>query len=128
MWCTLLNFGFLFGFQLQSQIEDLQQEASLLKNQLDTERSSNKNLEGLLQNNREKEFQFQLSLQEKEAEVQMLKDRLSLNESKMWVLFRSLIKYWLDSPWVRVKCECLDNSIRVRCNQQERYKYSLDNR
>ena len=54
-----------------------------MRSQLSSERLSNKNLEGLLQNNREKEFQSQLQSQEHGAEIQMLKDRLSLNESKM---------------------------------------------
>ena len=69
--------------QLQSQLDDISQEAELLRSQINSERHSNKNLEGLLQNNREKEFQTQLQSQEQGAELQMLKDRLSLNESKM---------------------------------------------
>ncbi|XP_067662962.1 centrosomal protein of 135 kDa-like isoform X1 [Haliotis asinina] len=69
--------------QLASVIEDLRQEGELLKGQVSSERTASKNLESLLQNNREKEFQFQLTTQERNAEVQMLKDRLSLNESKI---------------------------------------------
>ncbi|XP_046325816.2 centrosomal protein of 135 kDa-like isoform X2 [Haliotis rufescens] len=69
--------------QLASVIEDLRQEGDLLKGQVSSERTTAKNLESLLQNNREKEFQFQLTSQERNAEVQMLKDRLSLNESKI---------------------------------------------
>ena len=69
--------------QLQTLVEDMRQETDLLNKQVSSERSNMKNLEGLLQNNREKEFQSQLSAQEKSAELQMLKDRLSLNESKM---------------------------------------------
>lgn len=73
----------VFVLQLQSQTDDLAQECELYRSQLSSERQSNKNLEGLLQNNREKEFQSQLQTQEHSAEIQMLKDRLSLNESKM---------------------------------------------
>ncbi|XP_055958999.1 testis-specific gene 10 protein isoform X2 [Patella vulgata] len=69
--------------QLQQMIEDLQQEADLLKSQLEAERNSLKGLEEVLQNNREKEFASQLSSQENKAENQMLKDRLALNDSKM---------------------------------------------
>jgi len=69
--------------QIQTQFDDTRQEAELYRSQLNSERHSNKNLEGLLQNNREKEFQTQLHTQEQGAEIQMLKDRLSLNESKM---------------------------------------------
>jgi hypothetical protein len=58
-------------------------EEFIKKSQVCSERTNLKNLEGLLQNNREKDFQTQLNQQEKSAEIQMLKDRLSLNESKM---------------------------------------------
>ncbi|KAK3100318.1 hypothetical protein FSP39_018085 [Pinctada imbricata] len=69
--------------QLQSLVDDIKQESDLLKQQVGSERSNSKNLESLLQNNREKEFQYQLSAQERSSEIQMLKDRLSLNESKI---------------------------------------------
>ncbi|WAQ97982.1 CP135-like protein [Mya arenaria] len=68
---------------LQGQFDDIAQEAELYKSQLSSERHTNKNLESLLQNNREKEFTSQLQNQEHGAEIQMLKDRLSLNESKI---------------------------------------------
>ena len=74
---------FFIWYQMASLIDDMKQETELLKQQLGSERSNNKNLEGLLQNNREKEFQTQLVQQEKSSEIQMLKDRLALNESKM---------------------------------------------
>ncbi|XP_025088561.1 testis-specific gene 10 protein-like isoform X3 [Pomacea canaliculata] len=68
--------------QLQSLVEDLRQESELLQSQLSQERATVKNLEALLQTNREKEFQGQLLSQERNTEIQMLKDRLSLNDSK----------------------------------------------
>lgn len=40
-------------------------------------------LEQLLASNREKEFQAQLAVQETSSEVQLMKDRLTLNDSKM---------------------------------------------
>jgi hypothetical protein len=79
-----LNVHFYNVFeQLQHLVDDMRQETDLLKSQVCSERTNLKNLEGLLQNNREKDFQTQLNQQEKSAEIQMLKDRLSLNESKM---------------------------------------------
>ena len=72
-----------FPHQLQGQYDDIAQEADLYKSQLNSERTSSKNLESLLQTNREKEFQSQLQSQEYGAEIQMLKDRLSLNDSKL---------------------------------------------
>jgi hypothetical protein len=80
----ILNVHFYNVFeQLQHLVDDMRQETDLLKSQVCSERTNLKNLEGLLQNNREKDFQTQLNQQEKSAEIQMLKDRLSLNESKM---------------------------------------------
>ncbi|XP_076445989.1 centrosomal protein of 135 kDa-like isoform X2 [Babylonia areolata] len=69
--------------QLQAMVEDLRQESECLKSQLSQERGAVKNLEGLLQAGREKEFQTQISSQERNTEIQMLKDRLSLNDSKI---------------------------------------------
>lgn len=40
-------------------------------------------LEQLLASNREKEFQAQLAVQESTSEVQLMRDRLTLNDSKM---------------------------------------------
>jgi len=84
MWIKIeLSVNDYLPSQIQTQFDDTRQEAELYRSQLNSERHSNKNLEGLLQNNREKEFQTQLHTQEQGAEIQMLKDRLSLNESKM---------------------------------------------
>ncbi|KAL8598704.1 hypothetical protein ACOMHN_033268 [Nucella lapillus] len=69
--------------QLQSLVDDLRQESACLQDQVEQERGTVKNLEALLQNNREKDFQNQLASQEHNTEIQMLKDRLSLNESKL---------------------------------------------
>uniref|UniRef100_A0A2C9M276 Uncharacterized protein n=1 Tax=Biomphalaria glabrata TaxID=6526 RepID=A0A2C9M276_BIOGL len=69
--------------QLQNIIADLRQEAECLRSQIDDERNQVKSLESILQDNREKDFHSQLSSQEKNTEIQMLKDRLSLNESKL---------------------------------------------
>ncbi len=61
----------------------MEQEHAGLRALVGNERSSVKNLEGILQSNREKEFQASLSLQEKVTELQLVRDRLALCESKM---------------------------------------------
>ena len=73
----------LLFLQLQGIVDDLRGETDLLRDQVGSERTSVKSLETLLHTNREKEFASQMTLQEFEAEVQLLRDRLTLNESKM---------------------------------------------
>ena len=69
--------------KLATLVDDMKEEREMLRSQMNQERDSARSLEDLLINNREKEFQNQMSAQEKSTEIQLLKDRLSLNESKM---------------------------------------------
>lgn len=69
--------------QLQNMLGDLKAESDLLKSQINSERTMVKNLEDLISNNREKEFHTQLSSQEREAEINLLKDRIGLNDQKL---------------------------------------------
>lgn len=57
-------------------------EADLIKTQLASERLTVRNLETLLSSNRQKEFQTHLSASERESELKVLRDRLSLADSK----------------------------------------------
>ena len=69
--------------KVTSILDDMKQETMLLRDQINNERGSIRNLEDLLKNNRESEFHAQLTTQEKETEIQLMKDRLILNESKI---------------------------------------------
>ena len=68
-------------------MDGLKHELAMLRGQVESERTSIKSLEGLLQSNREKEFQAEFEIQESGAEIQLLKDRLTLNETKMSVSY-----------------------------------------
>ena len=82
LWVDFKSFSF-YPSQLQGMVDDLRGETEVLREQVGSERTSVKSLESLLQTNREKEFSAQMTLQEYDAEVQLLRDRLNINESKM---------------------------------------------
>ncbi|KAK7889597.1 hypothetical protein WMY93_025157 [Mugilogobius chulae] len=68
--------------RVTGELEDVRSEAELLKKQLASERLTVRNLETLLSTNRQKEFQTHLTASEKDSELKILRDRLTLADSK----------------------------------------------
>uniref|UniRef100_A0A3Q3WID1 Centrosomal protein 135 n=1 Tax=Mola mola TaxID=94237 RepID=A0A3Q3WID1_MOLML len=69
--------------RVTGELEDVRSEAELMKKQLASERLTVRNLETLLSTNRQKEFQTHLTASEKESELKVLRDRLTLADSKI---------------------------------------------
>ncbi|XP_004706391.1 centrosomal protein of 135 kDa [Echinops telfairi] len=69
--------------RLVVELENAKSEADLFKKQLTSERHTIKNLESLLATNRDKEFHSHLCSHEKDTEIQLLKEKLTLSESKL---------------------------------------------
>ncbi|KAL1022602.1 hypothetical protein UPYG_G00029760 [Umbra pygmaea] len=68
--------------RVTGELEDVRSEAELMKKQLASERLTVRNLETLLTSNRQKEFQTHLNANERESELKILRDRLTLADSK----------------------------------------------
>ncbi|XP_056322080.1 testis-specific gene 10 protein [Danio aesculapii] len=67
---------------VQRELESCCSEIELLQKQLTSERLSVQTLESLLVSAREKELQRQLTFQERQTEIEILKDKLSMADSK----------------------------------------------
>ncbi|XP_045899417.1 centrosomal protein of 135 kDa isoform X1 [Micropterus dolomieu] len=68
--------------RVTGELEDVRSETELLKKQLASERLTVRNLETLLSTNRHKEFQTHLTASERESELKVLRDRLTLADSR----------------------------------------------
>ena len=69
--------------QLQATISDLKIEIDMLRTQVNNEKAMVHSLEEIISSSREKEFHYQLNVQEKDSEVQLAKDRANMSDLKV---------------------------------------------
>uniref|UniRef100_UPI00398F6C8A centrosomal protein of 135 kDa n=1 Tax=Pristiophorus japonicus TaxID=55135 RepID=UPI00398F6C8A len=103
-----------------SELEDMKSEGELLKKQMCSERVTVKNLEALLTSTREKEFQCHLTKHEKESEIQLLGDKLTLAESKVSSQNREIAQLRTKSSQLQTELDLIKRQLTTERFERER--------
>ncbi|XP_057628701.1 centrosomal protein of 135 kDa isoform X1 [Chionomys nivalis] len=103
-----------------AELENVKSESELLKKQLTSERQTIKNLESLLATNRDKEFHSHLTSHEKDTEIQLLKEKLNLSESKLTTQSRETAMLRAKVTQLQADCDALKRQISNERYERER--------
>uniref|UniRef100_A0A671SKK2 Testis specific, 10 n=1 Tax=Sinocyclocheilus anshuiensis TaxID=1608454 RepID=A0A671SKK2_9TELE len=105
---------------VQSELESCHSEIELLQKQLASERLSVQTLESLLVSSREKELQRQLTSQERQTEIQILKDKLSMADSKVSSQSREMAQLRTRSTQLEADLEMTKRHLATERFERER--------
>ncbi|KAM6945724.1 testis-specific gene 10 protein [Aplochiton taeniatus] len=104
----------------QGELEAYRSELELLHKQLASERLSLQSLESLLVATREKELQRQLGAQESSAQAQLLRDKLSLADSKASCHLREVCQLRTRSAQLEADLEMTKRQLSTERFERER--------
>eukprot|EP00731_Ephydatia_muelleri_P030834 Em0022g348a len=111
--------------QVQGQLEDLRLERDLLKQQLTAEHTTVENLQMLLSNERKKEFTSHLSGQEKDTEMQRLRQQLTKIEGERLSLSEQLHKLRVQFASREEELERTKSALTAERFQKEHIKQDM---
>ncbi|KAI4882073.1 hypothetical protein NFI96_028332 [Prochilodus magdalenae] len=111
--------------KLQQDLEKCRSELELLRKQLVSERASARSLEAMLISTREKELQRQLSSQEKLAEIQLLRDKLAVADSKASTQNREMAQLRTRSAQLEADLEATRRQLSTERFERERAAQEL---
>ena len=111
--------------QVQGQLDDLRLERDLIKQQLAAERTTVENLQTLLSNERKKEFTSHLSGQEKDTEMQRLRQQLTKIEGERLSLSEQLHKIRVQFASREEELERTKSALTAERFQREHIKQDM---
>lgn len=120
--CVKLDAG---KENVQRELESSRSEAELLQKQLTGERLSVQTLESLLVSSREKGLQRQLTSQERQTDIQILKDKLSMADSKVSSQSREMAQLRTRSAQLEADLEMTKRHLSTERFERERAAQEL---
>ncbi|KAA0701470.1 Testis-specific gene 10 protein [Triplophysa tibetana] len=105
---------------VQDELESCQSEVAMMQKKLASERLSVQSLESLLVSARETELQRQLTSQERQAETQILRDKLSMADSKVSSQTREMAQLRTRSAHIEADLDMTKRHLSTERFERER--------
>ncbi|XP_072513169.1 testis-specific gene 10 protein isoform X1 [Salminus brasiliensis] len=110
---------------IHQELEACRSELELLRKQLVSERASTRSLEAMLTSTREKELQRHLSSQERLTEIQLLRDKLTMADSKASTQSREVAQLRTRSAQLETELEATRRQLSTERFERERAAQEL---